>query len=110
MLKLLQLLGWLLALVWFVLLSFVLLSPLNLLDVPSEAAGSLWGLQLLWIPLAVGVLVVAAALTIKQRPRIAFALVVLTPLLWELFVLFPQISSAENQQYLIDCALDEEAG
>lgn len=109
MLKLLQLLAWLLALVWFVTLSFLLVSPLNLLDVPSGVAGGLWRLQLLWMPLAVVVLVVAATLTIKQKPRIAFALVVLTPLLWERFVLSPQISSAENQQYLIDCALDEAA-
>ncbi|MBO6797046.1 hypothetical protein [Maricaulis sp.] len=103
MLNLLQLLAWLLALAWFVILSFVLLNPMALLDVPSEVAGGLWGLQLLWMPLAVVVLVVAATLTIKQKPRIAFDLVVLAPLLWYLFVVNPQIRDAEYQQYLIDC-------
>ena len=103
MLKLLQLLAWLLALVWLGILSLGLLNPLLLLDVPAEAADRLWGLQLLWIPLAVAVLVLAAALTIRQRSEIAFALVVFAPLLWYLFVVNPQIRDAEYQQYWIDC-------
>jgi hypothetical protein len=90
------------ALIWFVLVSFVVANPLTLLDVAEADLDRLYGVMMFWPPLGLITLIAAAVLAWRGRAGLALALVVFAPMVWAAFFL-PKVYTSENQQYLIDC-------